>query len=98
VEEGEHQLHSTASGIGPGTGLVRSDSHHRSLLHLATVLSDRPIPPGPSRRRLRVGSKYINVRRLFIFLEKTLDEGTLWAVFEPKRRVRPSPIAGSVTI
>lgn len=27
--------------------------------------------------------KYINVRRLFIFLEESLDEGTQWAVFEP---------------
>jgi phage tail sheath protein FI len=26
---------------------------------------------------------YINVRRLFIFLEASLDEGTQWAVFEP---------------
>jgi phage tail sheath protein FI len=27
--------------------------------------------------------KYINVRRLFIFLEKSLEEGTQWVVFEP---------------
>ncbi|MGB8768533.1 MAG: phage tail sheath C-terminal domain-containing protein [Candidatus Korobacteraceae bacterium] len=27
--------------------------------------------------------KYINVRRLFIFLEHSLDQGTQWAVFEP---------------
>ncbi len=27
--------------------------------------------------------KYINVRRLFIFLERSLDVGTQWAVFEP---------------
>jgi phage tail sheath protein FI len=27
--------------------------------------------------------KYINVRRLFIFIEASLDEGTQWAVFEP---------------
>jgi len=27
--------------------------------------------------------KYINVRRLFIFLEASLDQGTQWAVFEP---------------
>ena len=26
---------------------------------------------------------YINVRRLFIFLEASLDQGTQWAVFEP---------------
>ncbi len=27
--------------------------------------------------------KYINVRRLFLFLEESIDEGTQWAVFEP---------------
>ncbi len=27
--------------------------------------------------------KYINVRRLFIFLEKSIEQGTQWVVFEP---------------
>src|SRR5262249_46320353 len=27
--------------------------------------------------------KYVNIRRLFIFLEASLDQGTQWAVFEP---------------
>jgi phage tail sheath protein FI len=27
--------------------------------------------------------KYVNVRRLFIFLEHSIDEGTQWVVFEP---------------
>ena len=27
--------------------------------------------------------KYVNVRRLFIFIEHTIDKGTQWAVFEP---------------
>ena len=27
--------------------------------------------------------KYVNVRRLFIFLEQSIDEGTQWVVFEP---------------
>ncbi len=27
--------------------------------------------------------KYVNVRRLFIFLEHSIDKGTQWAVFEP---------------
>ncbi|HEY0373006.1 MAG TPA: phage tail sheath C-terminal domain-containing protein, partial [Thermoanaerobaculia bacterium] len=27
--------------------------------------------------------KYVNVRRLFIFLEESLDQGTQWVVFEP---------------
>jgi phage tail sheath protein FI len=27
--------------------------------------------------------KYINVRRLFIFIEKSIERGTQWVVFEP---------------
>ncbi|KPJ94479.1 MAG: hypothetical protein AMJ53_05195 [Gammaproteobacteria bacterium SG8_11] len=27
--------------------------------------------------------KYINIRRLFIFLEQSIDRGTQWVVFEP---------------
>ena len=27
--------------------------------------------------------KYVNVRRLFIFLEQSIDDGTQWVVFEP---------------
>ncbi|URM88820.1 phage tail sheath subtilisin-like domain-containing protein [Streptomyces sp. MRC013] len=27
--------------------------------------------------------KYVNVRRLFLYLEESIDEGTRWAVFEP---------------
>jgi phage tail sheath protein FI len=27
--------------------------------------------------------KYVNVRRLFIFLERSIDVGTQWVVFEP---------------
>jgi uncharacterized protein len=27
--------------------------------------------------------KYVNVRRLFIFIEESIDEGTQWVVFEP---------------
>ena len=47
----------------------------------------------PDRRAIRVwGSrtmssdsqwKYVNIRRLFIFIEQSIDRGTQWAVFEP---------------
>jgi hypothetical protein len=37
--------------------------------------------------------RYVNVRRLFLFLEESIDEGTQWVVFEPNdptlwRRIR----------
>jgi phage tail sheath protein FI len=31
--------------------------------------------------------KYVNVRRLFLFLEESIDEGTQWVVFEPNDEV-----------
>jgi len=31
--------------------------------------------------------KYINVRRLFIYLEESIDEGTQWVVFEPNSEI-----------
>lgn len=30
--------------------------------------------------------KYLNVRRLFLFIEQSIEEGTQWAVFEPNDR------------
>jgi phage tail sheath protein FI len=29
------------------------------------------------------GKKYVNVRRSFVYVEESVDQGTQWAVFEP---------------
>jgi uncharacterized protein len=41
--------------------------------------------------------KYINVRRLFIFIEQSIDRGTQWAVFEPNSEPTWSAIRTSIT-
>lgn len=41
--------------------------------------------------------KYINVRRLFIFLRESIDEGTQWVVFEPNTPDLWSKITRNVT-
>lgn len=41
--------------------------------------------------------KYINVRRLFLFLRESIDEGTQWAVFEPNDTGLWAKIARNVT-
>ena len=41
---------------------------------------------------------YVNVRRLFIFIEESLDEGTQWAVFEPNDERLWARIRESVTL
>jgi phage tail sheath protein FI len=41
--------------------------------------------------------KYINVRRLFLFLRESIDEGTQWVVFEPNDRSLWAKITRNVT-
>ena len=41
--------------------------------------------------------KYINVRRLFIFLERSLDQGTQWVVFEPNDQTLWNRVIQSVS-
>ncbi len=41
--------------------------------------------------------KYINVRRLFIYLKKSIDEGTQWVVFEPNDRSLWAKITRNIT-
>ncbi len=41
--------------------------------------------------------KYVNVRRLFIFLEQSIDRGTQWTVFEPNTETTWIAIRTSIT-
>ena len=41
--------------------------------------------------------KYINVRRLFIFVEKSVERSTQWAVFEPNNERLWSRVKASLT-
>jgi phage tail sheath protein FI len=41
--------------------------------------------------------KYVNVRRLFIFIEQSIDRGTQWAVFEPNDEQTWSAIRTSIS-
>jgi phage tail sheath protein FI len=41
--------------------------------------------------------KYVNVRRLFLFLEESIDEGTQWVVFEPNDEKLWARVKQSVT-
>ncbi len=41
--------------------------------------------------------KYINVRRLFLFLRESIDEGTQWVVFEPNETALWAKITRNVT-
>ena len=41
--------------------------------------------------------KYVNVRRLFIFVEESIDEGTQWVVFEPNDETTWSAVVRTIT-
>ena len=41
--------------------------------------------------------KYVNVRRLFLFVEESIDEGTQWVVFEPNDQALWARVTRSIT-
>ncbi|MEI8383899.1 MAG: phage tail sheath C-terminal domain-containing protein [Planctomycetota bacterium] len=41
--------------------------------------------------------KYINVRRLFLYIEESIDEGTQWVVFEPNNEVTWGRVQRSIS-
>jgi len=41
--------------------------------------------------------KYVNVRRLFLYVEQSIDRGTQWVVFEPNSEPTWSGVRQSVT-
>jgi len=41
--------------------------------------------------------KYINVRRLFLYIEESIEEGTQWVVFEPNNEKLWARVKGSIT-
>ena len=41
--------------------------------------------------------RYVNVRRLFLFVEESIDEGTQWVVFEPNYEPTWARVARSIT-
>ena len=41
--------------------------------------------------------RYVNVRRLFLFIEESIDEGTQWVVFEPNHEPTWAKVSRTVT-
>jgi phage tail sheath protein FI len=41
--------------------------------------------------------KYVNIRRLFLFIRESIDEGTQWVVFEPNDRTLWAKIVRTIT-
>ena len=41
--------------------------------------------------------KYINVRRLFIYIEESIEKGTQWVVFEPNNEKLWARVSATIT-
>lgn len=92
VERGVHKAPANVviRGIKPADGLAQDiTKRHQDLLNPKGINALRSFPGLGQRvwgaRTLSSDSswKYVNVRRLFLFLEESIDEGTQWVVFEP---------------
>lgn len=87
-------VHKAPAGIAEGyldsvIGIERivTKGEH-DLLNPLNINVIRPMPAGIciwGARTLSADSEwnYVNVRRLFLFLEESIDKGTQWVVFEP---------------
>lgn len=92
TERGVHKAPANVviRGIRPVDGIAQDiTKRHQDLLNPRGINALRSFPDlGPrvwGARTLSSDSswKYVNVRRLFLFLEESIDKGTQWVVFEP---------------
>ncbi|WP_290050164.1 phage tail sheath C-terminal domain-containing protein [Amycolatopsis solani] len=92
VERGVHKAPANAviRGIRLTDGIAQDvTKRHQDLLNPRGINALRFFPGLGQRvwgaRTLSSDTswKYVNVRRLFLFLEESIDEGTQWVVFEP---------------
>lgn len=92
VERGVHKAPANAviRGIRAVDGIAQDvTKRHQDLLNPKGINAIRFFPGLGQRvwgaRTLSSDTqwKYVNVRRLFLFLEESIDEGTQWVVFEP---------------
>jgi uncharacterized protein len=92
VERGVHKAPANVviRGIRPRDGIAQDITRrHQDLLNPKGINALRFFPDLGHRvwgaRTLSSDSawRYINVRRLFLFIEESIDEGTRWVVFEP---------------
>ncbi|BBH69386.1 tail protein [Actinoplanes sp. OR16] len=92
VERGVHKAPANAivRGINLRDGLATDlTRRHQDMLNPKGINALRFFPGMGNRvwgaRTLSSDSawRYVNVRRLFIFLEESIEEGTQWVVFEP---------------
>ncbi|MFC7388219.1 phage tail sheath subtilisin-like domain-containing protein [Sphaerisporangium rhizosphaerae] len=74
-------------GIQPGAGLTNAEQGELNLAGINVIRvfqsGGRPMLWGARTTATDRNWQYVSVRRLFLFLEESIQEGIAWAVFEP---------------
>lgn len=74
-----------AVGVATRVSLIEQGQLNLQGINVIQVFQDggRPIVWGARTTATDANWQYVNVRRLFLFLEESIQEGIRWAVFEP---------------
>jgi hypothetical protein len=87
TQEGVHAAPANVAIIGAEDVSLRVTEDHLGILNASSVNTfrmQRGVRPWGARTASSDPTwRYINVRRLFIMLRRTLDQGFAWVVFEP---------------
>lgn len=106
VERGVHKApaNTVLRGVVPGTGLAADITRReQDLLNPHGINALRAFPNLGQRvwgaRTLSDDTRwqYVNVRRLFLFIEESVDEGLQWVVFEPNAEQLWASVRQSIT-
>jgi phage tail sheath protein FI len=91
------------SGVGPLNRAVTRDEAERLVAHRVNTIRDfRMAGRGVRLWGIRTMSsdpewQYVNVRRLGLFLERSLERGLQWVVFEPNNERTWTTVRAAVT-
>ncbi|MDB5898486.1 MAG: putative rane protein [Ramlibacter sp.] len=74
-----------ALGVEPRMSLVDQGQLNLLGINIVQVFQDggRPVLWGARTTATDTNWQYVNIRRLFLYLEESIQEGIRWAVFEP---------------
>ncbi|QOK84154.1 phage tail sheath family protein (plasmid) [Ralstonia solanacearum] len=74
-----------ALGVAQRISLIEQGQLNLQGINIVQVFQDggRPVLWGARTTATDTNWQYVNIRRLFLYLEKSIQEGIRWAVFEP---------------
>jgi phage tail sheath protein FI len=102
TSEGVHAAPANVPVVGAGDLSLRVTEDHLGILNASSVNTfrmQRGVRPWGARTASSDPDwRYINVRRLFIMLRRTLDQGFAWATFEPNNHATWAQVTTATSI